>query len=216
MKPFFTIVVPWRADHVPEERFVKMLDSLIEQEEKDFELLIYHDGELPFPVPKKIQERFDTLGVELIITDEWYRDWGHSLRDLGIKAAKGEYVILVNSDNLLYNVLHRMKKSIIKSGKQRFYTFPLKMIGLKIGLAIDGTNKAVMYTTGKPEDSVILKGNPVPRSVDVMSIVARAEAWKSIGGWHRKDINSDGQLVLELKEKYGCVVEGKTIMGEHW
>lgn len=213
-KPFFSIVVSYRRDAVSDKRFVKCLESIAGQDCQDFELLLYHDGELPSPLCEEAEKIIIGEGYELLITDKWFKDWGHSLRDLGLRNAKGRYIILLNGDNLLYNSLGRMKEYIESTGLKPFYTFPVKMIGVKE--LSKNNNSTTIIRTGNKRDSVHLVGIPKPGSIDVLQGVATLEAWKSINYWYRKDINSDGFLYEELAIIHGYVNNHKIIIGEHW
>ena len=37
--------------------------------------------------------------IEYLTTEKRFNDYGHSLRDMGLKNIKGEYVLLTNADN---------------------------------------------------------------------------------------------------------------------
>lgn len=98
--PLFTIVVPhyqWDGKAgIKHEDFIRGMKCLQDQTFTDYEVLVIHDGpavdtlllsECPFKVK--------CLAVR-------YNNWGHSSRDVGIKMAKGEYIIHFNPDNVLY------------------------------------------------------------------------------------------------------------------
>jgi glycosyltransferase involved in cell wall biosynthesis len=98
--PLFTIVVPhyqWDGKAgIKHEDFMRGIKCLQDQTFTDYEVLVIHDGpavdtlllsECPFKVK--------CLAVR-------YNNWGHSSRDVGIKMAKGEYIIHFNPDNILY------------------------------------------------------------------------------------------------------------------
>jgi glycosyltransferase involved in cell wall biosynthesis len=212
--PFFSIVVSYRRDAVIDERFEACLESVASQSCDDYELLLLHDGELPSPISEKAQKIIDDNGFELLETSKWYKDWGHSLRDIGIKMAKGDYVLLLNGDNLLYDCLGDIKKFIIGSGKRPFYTFGVLMVGVKVTMDL-GTHKAIT-TTKNPSDKFFLSGVPKPGSIDVLNGVASKKAWDEVGGWYRNDMNSDGFIYADLNDRFGVVMNPKIIVGEHW
>ena len=71
-----------------------------------FELLCYHDGPLTDLSGDDAARRLQCTAVR-------HNDWGHTLRDLGIRAASGDYVMTFNSDNVLYpNALEEISKAI--------------------------------------------------------------------------------------------------------
>ena len=99
MSPKFSIIMPHYDGAITDELFIEGMDSIESQTFKDFEVLIYHDGPLSRPLPDLSKYTFDYKFRE---TKTRYNDWGHSLRDLGIKEATGEYIVHFNPDNILY------------------------------------------------------------------------------------------------------------------
>jgi glycosyltransferase involved in cell wall biosynthesis len=76
-----------------------LLYSLLAQTYKDFEVIIIHDG---YDIEhEKIASEFVSKDSRFryMYTDTRYNDWGMSLRNLGVSAAKGEWVINTNDDN---------------------------------------------------------------------------------------------------------------------
>lgn len=76
-----------------------LLSSLACQVLQNFEVLVYHDG--PDPETKAVVERFEQSSDRFRYheTARRYNDWGHSLRELGIQEAQGEYLLITNGDN---------------------------------------------------------------------------------------------------------------------
>lgn len=105
--PLFSIVIPHYQPSVTEEEFRRCMQSLEDQTCKDFEVLIYHDGPLIDPDAVK----GSPFPVEA--TKKRMGDFGHSLRDLGIRRAKGEWIIHLNADGVLYpNAIETLKEQI--------------------------------------------------------------------------------------------------------
>ena len=76
------------------------VQSWINQTEKNWKLHVIHDGESKNFI--KIMEEFRNNHPEQIsfqCTDIRYNDYGHSLREMGLKNATGDYVLLTNADN---------------------------------------------------------------------------------------------------------------------
>ena len=76
------------------------VQSWINQTEKNWKLHVIHDGESKNFI--KIMEEFRNNNPEQIsfqCTDIRYNDYGHSLREMGLKNATGDYVLLTNADN---------------------------------------------------------------------------------------------------------------------
>src|SRR5215216_6374124 len=92
--PLFSIIVVHYQGTISREIFGRGIASLQAQTFTDYEILCYHDGPLldpdaPRPVPIRA-------------TPQRFNDFGHSLRDIGIREAAGDYIIQFNADNLLY------------------------------------------------------------------------------------------------------------------
>lgn len=218
--PFFSIIVPFYGETAGEESFKRCLRSLLLQTCKDFEILIYHDG----PKGRELSEgeegaisllrTYAKGGLKFTYTEERVGDWGHSLRDRGLSEARGKYIVHLNSDNKLYDSLGAVKNCIENTNYKPLYTFGAVMIGIKIKEVL--WKKTTIVNTGKPEDHITLRGIPKPGSIDALQVVASLEAWKSIGGWHDKTMNSDGELALKLALKYDYVNNSSIIIGEHW
>ncbi len=131
--PLFSIIVPHYQGIVSHETFCRGIACLQAQTCKDYEILVYHDGpllqpEVAMPLPVKCTERR-------------HDDFGHSLRDRGMREAKGQYIVHFNADNILYpNALEtiaaeiRRQPRIVVNGKtydtNDIIIFPILMHGL--------------------------------------------------------------------------------------
>jgi len=189
----FSIIATDYEPYVPRDRMLEGLNSLAAQTFKDFELIIVHDG------PKSTsQEEYDDAGMDFkyLETDKHYGiygkeefyagyGWGHHSRDLGIRAATGDYIINFNIDNILYpQALEKIDEQLQKS-RSDILVFACTHEKFKIN-----------YFSGIP---------PVMGKVDMLQCVISKKAWDSIGGWYRYDHSADGFLMQELVEKYGYV-----------
>lgn len=209
----FSVVVPHYQGVISHKRFFRGIRSLMEQTFKDFEVLCYHDG--PFldgrlPMP-----------CEVISTDIRHDDYGHSLRDRGIREARGEYVVHFNPDNVLYkNALEEIdrvagRSSIIfdESGKcldpADIIVFPVLMRGVQLAHGrICRFEDTELYT--------IFSGVPVKRyNIDAMQLVMKRELWLAEGGWADRSHDGDGIMYERFAAKYGYRTVGP-VLGEHW
>lgn len=193
----FSIVVPHYQGTQTDEELDRCVQSVRQQDQSLYELLLYHDG----PLLRTCQY--------LVNKTRWrHNDWGHSLRDMGMKRAKGEYIIHLNADNILYpDVLEKLADVIEASGHEPVYILELVMNGGKIqgGKMIrDGTKGAV----------AILPGIPRVGSIDAMQLVMRRELWKKYGYWYNKSISSDGTMYERFCKDHQPVFV-KLLMGEH-
>ncbi|WP_295953035.1 glycosyltransferase family A protein [Rhodoferax sp.] len=77
-----------------------MLGSLRCQTLQNFDVIVIHDG-----ADEDTQRVVDRYSAEepgkyrYIETETRYNDYGHTLRDMGIGQAKGEFVLITNGDN---------------------------------------------------------------------------------------------------------------------
>ena len=183
MKPKFSIIVVDCDSHTPREAAQKGVNSILAQTFKDFEVIFVHDGlkEKPY------ETEFDLSPLEKVktlYTKESHRDWGHSLRDYGLKIAEGEYILHFNIDNLLYPIcLEKVNEFLEKDGSRK--------------------EMVIFSIIHHKNADRILTGNPVRfRHIDCLQVVASRLAWESIGFWHRKEYEADGYLYVTLASKY--------------
>lgn len=123
--PLFTVIVTDYEPSVPRDYLRRKMACLAAQTCDDFEVLVYHDG------PKSCSYEEDLAGspvhpaTKFFITPERIGDWGHSARDLGIRAARGKWIIHTNADNLFYpNLIAVLKDILIDPQPWTFLTLP--------------------------------------------------------------------------------------------
>jgi len=99
-----------------------LIHCFLAQTLQNFKLLMMHDGpdekmeEIFSEFKAKHPDRFDYY-----FSAERYNDYGHSLRDIGIKMADTEYILITNDDNyycpdfleIMFNALHQTNASIV-------------------------------------------------------------------------------------------------------
>ena len=212
--PLFTVVVVHYQGVNSQEVFLRGIASLQAQTLQDFEIVCYHDGPLldptmDFPVP-------------IIASEQRHNDWGHSLRDRGIREASGDYILHFNADNVLFpNALEEIAKEIARPprlfDRQRqpldsndIIIFPIQMWGLvkfrEFTVQMKGKRDFYLTMTGMP---------PQQLNIDCMQLVMKRELWLAEGGWHDKREASDGIMYEEFAAKYGYRVVGP-VLGAHY
>ncbi|MEY4697709.1 MAG: hypothetical protein RIT14_2137 [Pseudomonadota bacterium] len=123
--PRFSIIIVDYEGAVPRDIFRRKIASLAAQDFRDFEVLVYHDG------PKATSYAEDVAGLDLPpglqfhITPTRANDWGHSNRDRGIRAARGDWILHSNADNLLYPDCLRVLSAAIDSPNRALRHVPL-------------------------------------------------------------------------------------------
>ena len=215
--PLFSIIVPHYQGSVPHQIFCRGIESLKAQSFTDFELLCYHDGPLldatlPMPTP-------------IVATEKRYNDFGHSLRDIGIKQASGEYIVHMNADNILYPFaletiaaeIRRQPRVLNPQGVPMdpncIIIFPVKMNGLQ-------RVRGQVAQFKSPDGSTvpfyeIMTGNPpILQNIDAMQLVMRRDLWVAEGGWIDKRNMADGLMYPAFAKKYGYRTVGP-VLGEH-
>ncbi|HVT79576.1 MAG TPA: glycosyltransferase [Phycisphaerae bacterium] len=212
--PRFSIIVPHYQGTIPHSIFLRGIASLQAQTLQDFELLVYHDGPLldatvEFPVP-------------VIATARRFNDFGHSLRDRGIREATGEYIVHFNPDNLLYpHALQTIAEEIARPS--RLYTdagqaldtndiiiFPILMHGL-----LKFRHLTLQSKTHQDFYIILTAIPPVVQNIDAMQLVMKRSLWLAEGGWSDTSELSDGLLYERFCGKYGYRHVGP-VLGEHF
>lgn len=77
-----------------------LIHALLAQTLQNFELLIIHDG--PDAAMEKLLAPYRDAHpgvIDFMFSETRFNDYGHSLRDIGLKRAAGDYVLLTNDDN---------------------------------------------------------------------------------------------------------------------
>jgi len=235
--PRFSIIVPHYQGGIPHDVFCRGIAALRSQTYQDYEILAYHDGPL-----------LDTglaMPVPVTCTEKHVGDWGHSLRDQGIREARGEYIVHFNADNFLYpDALAEIVREIERQPRlfddknqpldtNDIIIFPIIMFGLQKFRSITMQWRLpcpAMYSGDQLlksrglatqwQDShpffLILTGNPpVAQNIDCMQLVMKRELWLREGGWYDRRREADGVLYESFAEKYGYRHVGP-ILGEHY
>ena len=192
--PKFTIVATDAENHVPRDKMKEGIDSIVNQEFKDFELLIIHDGPREGSYDNELENVPEN--TRFLQTEQHYGiygldkfwagyGWGHHSRDLGIQEAAGDYILHFNIDNILYpHALQFISDVIDQSGSE------------VVIFACEHQKFDIKYFSGIP---------PVMGKIDLIQCVVSKNAWEEIGGWHRYDHSADGFLFEEIIGNKGFV-----------
>lgn len=214
----FSIVIPYYYESARSAEINSLLDSLENQTFKNFEVILIHDGPNP-EVESILLDKSFKLSYEE--TSTRHNDWGHSLRDIGISQAKGEYLIMLNCDNKLYDFaleeLNRLSEEPIKLKDIAWWEskdiliYPIYLRGQ--------TSQGSYLLRDKSlagEVDMILTGYPVQvNCIDCMQLVMKKIRWDYYGGWKDKSFAADGNMYPRfVRENLGAIYSSK-ILGEH-
>lgn len=214
----FSIVIPYFHESADPKKVNSLLDSFERQSFKNFEIILIHDG--PNPDSKLLLlERSFKLSYEE--TSKRYNDWGHSLRDMGISQSRGEYLVILNCDNKLYDFaleeLNRLSEEPIKLksipwwDSKDILIYPIYLRGQT------SNGFHLMRDESLAGDvDMILPGYPVQENcIDCMQLVMKRIRWDYYGGWKNKSFAADGEMYPRfVRENLGAIYSSK-ILGEH-
>ena len=211
----FSIIVPHYDQSISDDDFSRGIQSLLDQTDQDFEVLIYHDG----PVTRHVPDIWKKLGERccLEVTDFRENNWGHGNRDKGIRRSRGEYIVHFNPDNVLYaNALEELRKESEKvynlvPTSNHIIVFPILMRGMQ------GNGKYLWRDRQNAQTNyMIFTGYPTLKyNVDAMQLVMKADLWRHYGGWYDKSEESDGNMYPRFVQEHGARYCSR-ILGEHW
>ncbi len=202
----------------------RAIRGLMVQTHTEFEIILLHDGPKKYSYQQELSDDEFNFIDQIIVTEKRFNNWGHTLRDMGIHAAKGEYIIHLNADNVIFpHALERLtffadekfspiydKYGEIKNDNS-ILIFSIYMRGVVF------CNGGYSRRMGQESTySTIMTGIPTRfRNIDCMQLVMKREKWLAEGGWYDKSRNSDGIMYPDLVTKYGARYIPE-LLGEHW
>jgi len=222
----FSIIVVDYDGSVKREYMQRAIQSALLQtiDSSSYEIILLHDGPKKRPYEQELSPEELKSVNHVYISPERQNNWGHDLRDIGIRMAKGEYIIHLNADNILYpHALERLQyhadkelppiysqSGAIKNNND-ILIFCLYMMGV---VFCDG---GFSRRPGQEQDySIILTGMPTKfRNIDCMQLVMKRQKWLEVGGWYDKSRNSDGIMYPEFTQQFGARYIAE-LLGEHW
>lgn len=92
------------------------VQAILNQSSKDWYLTILHDG--PSDEFEQIMQEYLDISpgmIEYLSTDVRHNDYGHSLRDIGLKNIQGDYVLLTNADNYIPKAIEYLINATIET-----------------------------------------------------------------------------------------------------
>ena len=217
--PRFSIIVPHFDGSISDSALLRGLGSLAAQSSRDFEVLLLHDGPLSRPLPPL--DHLALPALRLDIGAQRHNDWGHSLRDAGIRRARGDYIVHFNPDNVLYpQALEKLdlasRRPVAPAPRADLLENPQVLIFSIVMRGMSFNGRGPIWRSGDPERSLVYTGlPPVHGLIDCMQLVARRELWLEIGGWYDRSEASDAAIYMKLIEQRGARYV-MAVLGEHW
>lgn len=217
-KPFFSVIVVHYEGSVSRHEAIRCLQSLYHQKYDNFEILLLHDGPRVHPWETDEFPPPPTLRLKVHSTAQRANDYGHSLRDLGLGMARGQYVLITNADNYHYTDM------LLKVYQEITRPYPPVLIHdidrTAADIIIFGILAKGYLSLGTHENLIdfrefnlemaarqwlYLSGYPaVVKNIDCMQFVMRRDLWLREGGWYIKVSQAaDGLLFQEMVKKYG-------------
>lgn len=222
--PKFTIVMIDYDQSVNRDYMCRAVECLMVQTFTEFEVILLHDGPKDKPYKEELSPEQFSFIDRIIVTEQRFNNWGHTLRDMGIRSAKGEFIIHFNADNVFFpHALQRLayfsnlklppiydSKGNIKNNNS-ILIFSIYMRGVVF------CNGAYSRRVGEEDTySTIMTGIPTKYgNIDCMQLVMKRECWLNENGWYDMSRNSDGVMYPELVTKYGARYIPE-LLGEHW
>lgn len=205
----FSIIIPHYDGTITDAVISEGLASLYSQKYQNFEIILIHDGPTSRPLPEIKKDH------KIKVTNKRYNDYGHSLRDLGMRMASGEYIVHFNPDNILYpDLLEKIEYTSriwdLDDTKNDIILYSIYLAGRWY----DGYR--LRRDKNKLNTKIILTGYPVGIGhIDCMQLVAKRSVWLKENFWECKEKNSDGIMYPILVKKYGARHIGGEPLGEH-
>ena len=217
--PRFSIVIPHFDRSIPDTSLLRGLNSLAAQTLRDFEVLLLHDG--PLSRPLLDLAKLNLPALRFSASAQRHNDWGHSLRDAGIRTATGDYIVHFNPDNVLYpNALEVLdaasRRPVPPAPSPELAENPDILIFSVLMRGMNYNGRGPIWRSRDPTRALIYTGMPPSYGlIDCMQLVARRSVWLEIGGWYDKSQTSDASIYSRVVSERGAryVV---AVLGEHW
>jgi len=230
IEPLFSIIIVHSQADSEAASLKRSLDALDRQSYQNFEVLVYYEGS----APELLEEAVGLRQYPRISRYEWRDeadDDAVSLRERGMSQARGEYIIHLMPEDLLYDFALERIVSVMRTPRRNLAVDPrsgqilegfpelavdmnrndiLIMAIVRVGVECDGT-RYWMNRQGDRRSGMMLSGFPaLPGLVEPMQFVVRRAIWEQYGGW-KSDTAIFARMVQEHRAR--CV---PAVLGEHW
>ena len=167
-----------------------LLRSFVVQTSTDWTMHIIHDG--PDAEIEGILAAFAARWPQHFtyeFTERRYNDYGHSLREMGIRSATGEYLLITNDDNYYVPVF-------VEAVLRTFQKFGCD--GVIMNMIHNEVNAG--YHIGPPYD--LFETKPKLGWADIGCVVIRTDVAKQVG-WRDKGHDGDGTYIEDASKTPG-------------
>ena len=149
------------------------VQSWLNQTSDNWHLTVIHDGwSEEFDSTMKLYEN-NCESIDHFCTNERYNDFGHSLRDIGLKNPAGEYILLTNCDN--YFVPKAVE--LLENAERQFLSQNIVPDVMIFDMVHSHVNPG-----GRPGGPYsFFEVSYKPFSIDISAAVVRSELAKSVG-----------------------------------
>ena len=163
--------------------------SLACQTSNDFVVKVIHDG--PDLETRKVielvKQSYPNLMLSYEETQNRYNDYGHTLRDIGLKSSSSEYILLTNDDNYYVPVFVEEILADIKVRKLDIVYF-------------DMVHNHKIYDLPNPIGYQTLITEPRLNRIDIGSFVFKGKIGKMVG-FNDRSFAADGIFFEQLLTK---------------
>jgi hypothetical protein len=191
-----------------------LINSILCQTVNNWKLLIIHDGH-DGKMEREVghyTKKYET--IEYLETDRRFNDYGHSLREIGIRMVETPYLMMTNDDNYyapkyLEYMFHAIKEknldfvlcNMVSSHDFLLAEKPPFPIYMNLFQTVDGSYKQSPYN--------VINSIPKKHCIDIGNFIIKSEIAKSVG-FREKGFCADGTFVEDVMSLY----EGKIRVGK--
>ena len=169
-------VIAAAYERLPELRV--FIQSWINQTSEDWQLTVIHDGKSQAFTNLMNEPNYIHPNIKFFCTERRYNDYGHSLRDLGLKYAKGQYTILTNGDNYFIP----LATEIISESIGKLDDYSLRPDIILFDMIHSHANPGARHAKEKQQPVYnLFKTSFKPYCIDVSSAAVKTELAKSVG-----------------------------------
>lgn len=165
-----------------------LINSIICQTLDNWKLTIIHDG--PDDKMNKILGHYkrENNNIDYMFTDKRYNDYGHSLRDIGIRKANTEFLLLTNDDNYYMPVFLEYMFQSIRANE----------LDLILCDMIHSHNNPGIYMQQPYE---LFKAFPKKHYTDIGNFIVKTKIAQDVG-FRSREFDADGVFIDDIMTRY--------------